>query len=94
MSKELYTTEECTALLDDLFECSRFGNNKLRRMDTVIDVGTVNHPQFHAIRIYEQNQKKNTDFAKRARAGERIAWAFKNGKFFMRFSDSEGAVRL
>jgi len=46
------------------------------------------------VHFVEQNPKKSSRYARRARKGERIAWGFVDGQYTLRVSDTEGIVVL
>ena len=84
VSTKVYTKEQAKELLYDLFGCRRIGTKGLRKLRANIE-GTM-------LDIWEQNPRKNSEFAQRAREGARIAWIFKDNNFHGRVSDSEGII--
>lgn len=85
-SSKDYKRSEAKRILYDLFGSRRVGAKGLRKLRAQIE-GT-------AVELWEQNTRKTSQYAERARNGERIAWMFRNGEFYGRVSDTEGVVIL
>ena len=79
----LFSSKE---ILDKLFAQSPRGRKNLRMMNMKI--------RNRNVFVVEQNQTKSSDYARRARAGERIAWVFHDDKYWARVSETEGIIYL
>ena len=73
-------------VLDRLFATMPKGKKNLRMMTMKI--------RNREVLVVEQNPNKGSEYAARARQGERIAWAFHEDKYWARIAETEGIVYL
>jgi hypothetical protein len=73
-------------ILDRLFAQAPTGSKNLRKLPIELDGVDIE--------LWEQNPGTGSEFAARARQGERIAWGFVKSVYYCRISDSEGIVIL
>ena len=80
-------------LLDEIFDQEPTPTRSGQPLKKLHKTITFRGVTYYVIFI-EQNPKKTTKYAKRAKLGERIAWGFVNGAYTFRVSDTEGFVKL
>lgn len=97
-STRTYRQTDAKQLLHDLFGCRRFGTKGLRCLRANIELEVKKDDKLVSeiveVELWEQNPRTTSEYAKRARNGERIAWGFQNHDYKVMVSDTDGIVRL
>ena len=87
---KIYEQDNPGELLQDIF-AEQKGENGLRCKVVAV---RNSEGKLWIIKFYEQNIRTRSQYAVRAKKGEKIAWGFQKGQYFCRVSETEGFVML